>query len=62
MLDKSPSYGVAKDPKFIAHNDTHVRSNLVIVGCLFSSPWKQTDLGNEVVFLEEVHVNLLTTV
>lgn len=37
-LDKSPSYGVAKDPKFIADNDTHVRSNLVIVGCLYFIP------------------------
>ena len=38
MLDKSPSYGVAKDPKFIADNDTHVRSNLVIVSCLYFIP------------------------
>lgn len=38
MLDKSPSYGVSKDPKFIADNDTHVRRNLVIVGCLYFIP------------------------
>lgn len=35
MWDKSHSYGVAKDPKFIADNDTHVHSNLVLIGCLY---------------------------
>lgn len=38
MGDKSYSYGVAKDPKFIADNDTHVRSNLVLIGCLYFIP------------------------